>query len=235
MQKTLTIKELPDSERPYEKCLAQGASALSDAELIAAVIRTGSRGERSVDLADRVLQAAPDGVLNLIRMDIRSLMQLHGIGAVKAVQLKCVGELSRRIAAASRRSLVRLNAPRSIADYYMERLRHERKEVLYLAMFDNKSMLIAEEVLSIGTSSYSVVSAGEVYRAALLSGAEYIVLLHNHPSGDPTPSNPDMEVTARISECGRLLGIPLADHIIIGDKRYFSFREENLLSDRKGE
>lgn len=232
MQKSMTIKELPDYERPYEKCLAKGPSALSDAELISVIIRTGIQGERSVDLANRILNAGPDGLLNLIYLDMDKLMKIRGIGMVKAVQLKCAGELAKRISMASRHKEIILKNPSTIASYYMERLRHEPKEILLLTMFDSKNMLIGEEVLSVGTSRAALISPGEIYKTALLAHAEYIVLLHNHPSGNPEPSNEDVKVTLKIKKCGELLDVLLMDHIIIGDNRYFSFREQGVLFEK---
>mgnify|MGYP005778246639 CR=1 FL=1 len=233
MQKNLTMKQLPDQERPYEKCLKKGAASLSDAELIGVIIRTGARGEKSTDLALRILSAGPDGLLNLIRMDTEDLMKIRGIGEVKAVQLKCVGELARRIASATRYRAMVGSDPETIAFYYMEQMRHETRETLMLAMFDRKNMLLDDMVLSVGTSNASMISPPEIFRAALLKHAEFVILLHNHPSGNPEPSKEDINVTFRIRDCGELLGIPLMDHIIIGDNCFFSFREQDILT-RKG-
>lgn len=228
----MTVKELPDTERPYEKCLMYGAEALTDAELISVIIRTGSRGERCVDLAHRILNAGPDGLLNLLQLDVKQLTKIHGIGNVKAVQLKCVGELAKRIASTRRRQQVILESPESIASYYMERMRHETQEILMLAMFDSKSMLIGEKVISVGTSNAALISAREIYRTALQEQAVYIVILHNHPSGNPEPSREDIQVTRKIKQSGEILDILLMDHIIIGDNRYFSFREQDILFEK---
>ena len=232
MQKNLTIKELPDTERPYEKCLLYGAGSLSDAELISVIIRTGSRGERCVDLAHRILNAGPDGLLNLIRLDTEQLTGIRGIGPVKAVQLKCIGELARRIAVTQRKKQISLQSPESIASYFMEKMRHERKEQLMLAMFDSKGMLLGERLLSVGTSNAALISAKDIYRAALQVQAVYIVILHNHPSGNPEPSREDILITRKIRECGELLDILLMDHIIIGDNEYFSFCEQDILYEK---
>lgn len=232
MQKNMTVKELPDTERPYEKCLMYGADALTDAELISVIIRTGSRGERCVDLAHRILNAGPDGLLNLLQLDVKQLTKIHGIGNVKAVQLKCVGELAKRIASTRRRQQVVLESPESIASYYMERMRHEVQEILMLAMFDSKSMLIGEKVISVGTSNAALISPREIYRTALQEQAVYIVILHNHPSGNPEPSREDVQVTRKIKQSGEILDILLMDHIIIGDNRYFSFREQDILFEK---
>lgn len=232
MQKNMTVKELPDTERPYEKCLMYGAEVLTDAELISVIIRTGSRGERCVDLAHRILNAGPDGLLNLLQLDVKQLTKIHGIGNVKAVQLKCVGELAKRIASTRRRQQVVLESPESIASYYMERMRHEAQEILMLAMFDSKSMLIGEKVISVGTSNAALISPREIYRTALQEQAVYIVILHNHPSGNPEPSREDVQVTRKIKQSGEILDILLMDHIIIGDNRYFSFREQDILFEK---
>ena len=232
MQKNLTVKELPDQERPYEKCLAYGACALSDAELISVIIRTGSQGERSMDLANRILNAGPDGLLNLLRLNVADLTQIRGIGNVKAVQLKCIGELAKRIAMANRKEQVCMRSAESIAAYFMEQMRHEPQEVLMLAMFDSKCMLIGEKVISTGTSNATLILARDIYRTALQCQAVYIVILHNHPSGNPEPSREDILVTRKIKECGELLDILLMDHIIIGDNRYFSFNEQDILFEK---
>lgn len=229
MQKHLTVKDLPDMERPYEKCMANGAESLSDAELISVIIRTGSHGEKSVDLANRILNAGSHGVLNLIYLSMPDLKKIKGIGTVKAIQLKCAAELSKRLSMASRYQEAVLDSAASIAGYYMERLRHEKKEISLLTMFNTRNILICDEVISVGTSNASLMSPSEIFRTSLLKGAEYIVLLHNHPSGNPRPSTADQNVTLRLKECGSIIGIPLMDHIIIGDNQYFSFKEHNIL------
>ena len=167
--------------------------------------------------------------LNLFSMPSEEMRHIPGIGQVKAAQLKCIAELASRIAKASRFRNVKLNEPGSIAAYYMETLRHQPKEQLLLAMFDSKSVLLGDAVISIGTVNCSLVSPREIFLKALEYQAVHIVLLHNHPSGDPSPSEADSQVTRRVMECGAMIGIALADHIIIGDNRYMSFRENGLL------
>lgn len=233
--KNLTMKELPDYERPNEKCLSLGPESLSDAELISVIIRTGCQGEKSLDLAQRILNAGPDGVLNLIYLDVEELQKIHGIGQVKAAQLKCVGELAKRISGRRRHQAPVLKCSAEIAAYFMEEMRHEHKEIFRIAMFDRKSMLIRERVITIGTSNMSLISPGEIFKEALKSHAEYLVLLHNHPSGNPEPSRADIEVTHTIRNCGELLGIPVMDHIIIGDHSYFSFYDQGILMRKEEE
>lgn len=229
MQKNIAMKDLPESEKPYEKCLKYGPEHLSDAELIAVIIRTGSQKEQALDLARNILALSPGGILNLNYLSIEQLKELHGVGSVKAVQLKCVAEISKRIATTNRQRQVILNEAHSIAAYYMERLRHQSKEYLILSMFDGKGQLIGDETISVGTCRNALVSGREIFIKALQKQAVYIVLLHNHPSGNANPSEEDYFVTKKIKECGKLLDIPLLDHIIIGDNQYYSFAEAEVL------
>ncbi|MCI9526921.1 MAG: DNA repair protein RadC [Lachnospiraceae bacterium] len=230
----ITMKEMPESEQPREKFLRYGAQALSDAELLALILRSGTKDMTALQLAQTLLAQKDKGLMNLVYMNPQEMKEIPGIGQVKAAQLKCIAELAGRIAKCNRLGDVRLNEPASIAYYYMETLRHEPKERLLLAMFDAKSNLLGDEVVSVGTVNYSLVSPREIFISALECHAVHIVLLHNHPSGDPTPSDADIQVTYRVMESGRILGIALADHIIIGDNRYMSFRENGLLGQRKG-
>lgn len=230
MQKNLTMKELPNGDRPYEKCLSKGVSSLTDAELLSVIIRTGVQGEKSTNLAERILSINQNGLLNLISLDISDLMKIKGIGKVKAVQLKCAGELARRISQQSKVVADSFQTPEAIADYYMELLRHEEKEMLLVSMYDIRNRSLGAETISIGTSNQTLLSSTEIFRTALKHNASYIVLIHNHPSGIPTPSEYDFHVTEMIAKNGRMLGIPLLDHIIIGDRQYYSFCEQGQLS-----
>lgn len=230
----ITMKEMPESEQPREKFSRYGAQALSDAELLAVILRNGTRDMTAIQLAQALLAQRDQNLLNLIHMNLEDMRRLPGIGPVKAAQLKCIAELAARIARTDRSRHVCLNEPASVASYYMESLRHETKEKLLLSMFDAKSNLLGDEVVSVGTVNYSLVSPREIFIKALECHAVHIVLLHNHPSGDPTPSEADIMVTQRVMESGSILGIALADHIIIGDNRYISFRENGLLGQRKG-
>ncbi|MEY8390655.1 JAB domain-containing protein [Lachnospiraceae bacterium] len=234
MNTHITMKEMAVSEQPREKCSRYGAQSLSDAELLAVILRTGTKNMSALHLAQAFLAQKDKGLLNLIHLTQDEMLNISGIGQVKAAQLKCIAELAGRIAQASRIKEVRLNNPETVAFYYMESLRHEPKEKLLLAMFDAKSNLLGDAVISIGTVNHSLVSPREIFLKALEYRAVHIVLLHNHPSGDPSPSEADIQVTLRVSESGSIIGIALADHIIIGDNRYVSFRENGLLGQRKG-
>ena len=230
-----TIRELPESERPYEKCIQEGEHVLSDSELLAVIIKSGTRGLTSVELANELLKhlgTSPyPGLVGLLHISLKELTSIHGIGIVKAIQLKCIGELSKRIAATAARPALSFHNPVTIAQYYMEQLRHEEQEVMLCIMLDGKNHLLKERILTRGTANATLITPREIYVEALRNHAVSIILIHNHPSGDPSPSKCDIEVTERIWEAGELLGIHLLDHLIIGDQKYISFREEGLIDE----
>lgn len=229
MQKNKTIKELPASERPYEKFLSVGASGLSDADLLAIIIKTGTKDKSAVDIAQEMLSGRHGNLLNLYEMSYDELIQVSGIGQIKAIQLKAVAELSMRISKAKRARSIRMNTPVTIADYYMEQMRHLQQEVVICAYFDVKSRFLGDKFISKGSLSSSVVDISSVMRTALEKNASKIVLLHNHPSGDCTPSKDDIAVTDRLAEGSRIFSIELCDHIIIGDNEYYSFYENKII------
>ena len=229
MQTNKTIKELPASERPYEKFLSLGASGLSDADLLAIIIKTGTKDKSAVDIAQEILSGRHGNLLNLYEMSYDELIQVSGIGQIKAIQLKAVAELSMRISKAKRARSIRMNTPVTIADYYMEQMRHLQQEVVICAYFDVKSRFLGDKFISKGSLSSSVVDISSVMRTALEKNASKIVLLHNHPSGDCTPSKDDIAVTDRLAEGSRIFSIELCDHIIIGDNEYYSFYENKLI------
>ena len=224
------MKKIPDMERPYEKCQKFGASALSDAELLAVVLRTGSHGENVIGLAQRILyRSGEDGILGLHRFSMEQLVKIRGIGKVKAIQLICILELARRLSKASVSESRSFTSPASIAEYYMEDLRHESQEVMKLIMINSKGRLISETEISKGTVNASLITPREIFIEALLRQAVAVVAMHNHPSGDPTPSSEDILLTKRIKEAGSIIGVELLDHIIIGNNCYVSLREKGIL------
>lgn len=225
-----TMKDIPNAERPYEKCLKQGAEALSDAELLAVLLRTGTKGENVLALAKRLLyEDGGAGLLGIHQFSFQSLMKLKGIGKVKAVQILCLSELAKRLSKASVEPRLRFSSSQSVAEYYMEDLRHRNQEVMKLLLLNSKAELIDETNISKGTVNASLVTPRELFVEALKKEAVSMILLHNHPSGDPTPSRDDILTTKRISECGLLIGIELLDHIIIGNNCYTSLRGDQDL------
>ncbi len=216
-------------ELPYEKCIAKGVEYLSNAELLAVVIRTGTNGRSAVELGQEILDLQAGDLLNLYQLNLNELQRVTGIGKVKAIQLKCIGEISKRIASANRFSQIVLNDAETVATYYMEQLRHREKEHLLISMYDSKCRLLGDEIISIGTVNASLVSPREIFLKAMEYHAVHIILLHNHPSGIAVPSQSDKKVTDRVRQCGDLLGIELSDHIIIGDNEYYSFKEHGFI------
>ncbi len=220
---------------PYEKFAAYGSESLTDSELLAILLRTGTKGMSARELGEQVLTRTAgcgNGLLGLYRISIKELQKI-GIGSVKAVQLKAVAELARRMARAKAKNGLSFHDPASVADYYMERFRHESVEHILLLLFDSGLHLMGEEMISKGTANAALLSPREVFTQAFRCGAANIMLLHNHPGGEPVPSENDLLITERIGRTGELMDIPLVDHIILGDNNYFSFRESKLL-ERKG-
>ena len=224
------LRNLPMMEQPYEKCLENGPGSLSDAELLAVILRCGARGKTSLELAREILSlpGKEEGLLGLYHCTRQELLQIRGVGEVKAIQLQCIGELSKRIARNAARPQLVMNSPASIAAYYMEELRHEEQEVVICMMADVKGHFLGDKILTRGTATGSMVTPREIYMEALRRHAVSLILIHNHPSGDPTPSPDDVQITTRIYQAGELIGIHLLDHIVIGDQKYCSFREEGL-------
>lgn len=225
----LSIKELPVMERPYEKLEAYGPGFLSDAELLAIIIKSGSRYEKSTDLAVRLINAHPSGLLGLHHLSLDQLKKIHGIGRVKAIQLKALAELSKRLSKASYSMELNASSPGSVANYYMEDMRHLGREHLKVVLLDTKHQLIGDFILSIGTVNSSLIHPREVLIHALKRDAVTFIMLHNHPSGNPSPSPEDIAVTNRIKEAGDIVGVRLLDHIIIGDGRYVSLKEQGYI------
>lgn len=227
-----SLKETYGSEMPYEKFLKFGPESLSEAELLAVILRTGTRSCSAVSLAGKILSLSKgrqNGLNALHHITLSELMEIPGIGEVKAVKIKCIAELSKRMARERAGDELRFDLPATVASYFMEELRHEEKEMILLLSLDNRLRLIEKHILSIGTVNASLLSPREVFVHALKCQASSVMLLHNHPSGDATPSRDDLLVTGRIKETGELVEIPLIDHIIIGDGCYISLKEKNLL------
>ncbi|MCI7814268.1 MAG: DNA repair protein RadC [Lachnospiraceae bacterium] len=227
-----SMKQIRKEERPYEKCRAHGTQSLSDAELLAVILRTGSPAMNVVEMASHVLETSKveDSLLSLHHLSREDLMQIKGIGEVKAMQIQCIAELSRRMAKAAAKDHLSFQNPASIARYCMEDFRHCEQEQLLVMMLNTKNRLLGEEMISKGTVNASLISPREIFIRALHYHAVYLILVHNHPSGDPKPSKEDIEITHRIQEAGNLIGIELLDHLVIGDHRYVSFRESGLMS-----
>lgn len=227
----MRIKECPVYSRPYEKFEAYGATALNDVELLAILIRSGSREHSAIELSEYLLGAkdAKPNLLNLYTHSLKSLQEVSGIGNVKAIQILSLLELSKRLSEQKYEKGEPLNNPRTIAGLFMERLRHQKKEYFIAVYLDAKCKLLSYETVSEGSLTASIVHPREVYKGAITQSAHSLVVVHNHPSGDPVPSKEDIQITKRLQETGKIVGICLLDHIVIGDSRYLSFKEQGYL------
>ena len=230
-KRTETMKNLPVSERPYEKAMEQGVEVLSDAELLAVILRTGTKDISARALAEKILTLGdPPGLPGLLHHTLPDYKAVRGIGNVKAIQLAAVGELSRRIwKRRARVNPISFGNPQEISDYYMEDMRHLEQEEIRVMFLNTKQVLIKDHLISRGTVNASVTTPREILIEALRCCAVSMVLVHNHPSGDPAPSRADRMLTGRVKEAGALIGITLIDHIVIGDRCYLSFREQKIL------
>ncbi len=229
ISKNYTIKDLPLTERPREKLYSQGAETLSNEELIAIIIRTGSRTESAVELGKKVLSKDNRGLVYLRDTTLQELMETKGIGECKAAQILAAIELGKRINFFNALAKVKINQPNTIADLFMDEMRYLQKEHFRVVLLDTKNQIIVTEEISVGTLNASIVHPRDVFKIAIKRNANSIILIHNHPSGDPTPSNEDINITNRLIEVGNLIGIKVLDHIVIGDNKYISFKERKLI------
>ena len=229
----MCMKEMSETDRPYEKSYRYGVEVLSDAELLSVILRTGSRRANALSTAYKILNAHPvhKGIVGLNYLTISDLENIAGVGKVKAVQMKCLAEISKRMSKAVLKPFLSFQSPQSIADYYMENTRYLDKEYVYLLLFDSKHKLIKDIKISEGTINSSMLSPREVFVEALRYEAVFIILIHNHPSGDPTPSRQDVEITLDIFKAGQMIGINLSDHIILGNNCYVSLAERGIFDE----
>lgn len=226
------MKKVKNENLPYEKFLKYGPESLTESELLAIILRTGTKEKNALQLAQEILsmsQSNRTGLLGIYDIPLKQLLEIKGIGEVKAVKIKCIAELAMRINCASAKSGLIVHKPSTVAQYFMEKLRHRKKECVVVACLDAKGQLIKEVQLSSGSVKMSLISPRDVFLEALRNEAVNIILIHNHPSGDPTPSSSDLNITKYIAEMGEKLDIPLLDHIIIGDNCYMSFKEESYI------
>ena len=229
----LRVVDMADDEKPVEKALMYGVASLSDAELLAIIIKCGTNKHSAIQLAQMILNKDPvyKGLQGLNYLSLDDLTSISGIKKMKAAQIMAVTEISRRMSRNSFKDKLKLNDPKSIADYYMEKVRYLTREKVFVLYLSSSLNLLYEEQLSEGTIDRSLVSAGEVFKKALKINATCLILLHNHPSGDPTPSEADISITRKLIKSGEMLGIKVVDHIIIGDKKYFSIAERGYINE----
>jgi len=223
------VKQLPLNERPREKMLSKGIEYLSNTELLAILLRTGTRDKSVFRLAEEILSLEESGILFLPECSPEELARIKGIGTAKACQVLAGLELGRRIATKPRNDKVKANCPEVIVSLFMEDMRYYKKEVFKVLLVNTKGEIIGVDDISMGSLSETVIHPREVFLPAIKRSAAAIIFVHNHPSGDPTPSSDDIQTTKRLVEAGKLIGVSVWDHIIIGDGKHVSFKEEHLM------
>lgn len=222
---TTKITELPKYERPYEKLEIYGEKKLSNSELLAILIESGTKEESSIQLAQKVLALGKESLENELRflqnMSIEELKKIKGIGRVKAIRLKATFELAKRMSQPVTEDIF-VYSSSDVARIFMEELMYEKREVVKLIILNNKNKILRIQNISLGGTNYAIIEPKEVLAEPIKMNANKIILLHNHPSGNATPSNEDYEVSRRISLCAKMFGIEFIDHIVIGDGEYRS-------------
>lgn len=222
----LSLKQLPNSERPYEKLEMYGESTLSNSELLAIIIKTGTKEETAVGLAQKILNLNTENKSNSLRFleqtTIEELTKIKGIGKVKAIQLKAVCEIAKRIARPINTKKVIIKEPKDVASLLTEELRYEKREILKVIILNTKNVVQKIIDIAIGATSKIYVEPKDILKEAIRMEMPKIIMVHNHPSGDAYPSVSDIEMTRRVQECAKLFGMQLIDHIIIGDGTFES-------------
>ncbi|WP_026475939.1 RadC family protein [Alkaliphilus transvaalensis] len=224
-----TIKKMPQDERPREKLLKYGVRKLSNAELLAILLSTGTKDQSALGLAENILSFSQEGLRFLTDGTVEELSQIKGIGLAKSSQLIAAVELGKRIALATKANNYKIKGPDDVSNLLMEEMRYLKKEHFNIILLNTKNEVIAVENISIGSLNASIVHPREVFVRAIKRSSSSIILAHNHPSGDPRPSNEDIKITQRLQEAGKLIGITVLDHIIVGDGNYYSLKENDLM------
>ncbi len=233
----MKIKELPTSERPYEKLEMYGETYLSNAELLAIIIKTGTKESTSVELAQKILNLEKNKNESSLRflqeLSIEEFTKIKGIGKIKAIQLKAVCELAKRMSRPIAKINVKITNSDDVANLLMEEMKYEKREIAKILILNNKNETIKIKNISYGGANYALIEPKEVLVDAIKMGAPKILLVHNHPSGDPTPSQNDFKATEKIYNSAEMFGIQLLDHVVIGDGKYTSIFSEMLKNRRK--
>lgn len=224
-----TIKDLPQDERPREKLFKYGPKSLSNSELLAIIIRTGNKQETAIDIAQSLLSIDKRGLSYLTELSFEEFTTIKGIGKCKASQIMAALELSKRLSASNGGNKIKVTSPRDVTNFLMEEMRYLKKEFFKIVLLDTKNQVISIEDISVGSLNSSIVHPREVFNTAIKRSSASIILVHNHPSGDPTPSKEDLNVTRRLVECGNIIGITVLDHLIIGDGEFISLKEKNMV------
>ena len=232
----IKMKELPETERPYEKLEQYGAESLTNAELLAIIIKTGTKEETAVGLAQQILKLnteKTDNLRFLMDLTVEEFTKIKGIGKVKAIQLKAVCELATRINSVTSYKEKQILQPRDIAEILIEKMRFEKQEILKVALLNNKNKLLKIKDVAKGGGNFVTASMKSILNEAVKIEASKLILIHNHPAGDPTPSSQDIEFTQNVEQASKILGIQLLDHIVIGNMNYVSIFSQRMHNERK--
>lgn len=223
---SIKVKELPESERPYEKLEMYGAEKLSNSELLAIIIKCGTKEETSISLAQKVLNLKGKQDQKDLRflqdVSIEEFTKIKGIGKVKAIQLLATCELAKRMSKPINSLKIVIKNTKDIANLFMDELKYEKREVAKLVILNSKNVVLKIIDIALGGGNFATLEPKVILQEPIKMGAQRIILVHNHPSGDPTPSKGDFQVTDRIYECADIMGITLLDHVIIGDNKFKS-------------
>lgn len=212
----MKIKMLPQEERPAEKAMLKGIESLSNAELLALLLGSGTRSKSAIGLAEDILAEDDGGISYLTECSMQELMKLNGVGMIKAARIFAGIELGKRIASKPKAARAMIRSSEDVAGIFMEELRYEKREHFKALLLNSKGELLSVETISVGELTAAPVHPREVFNKAVRKSAAAIIFVHNHPSGDPTPSKEDVETTQRLVSCGKLLGIQVVDHVVIG-------------------
>lgn len=229
MNNNIKIMNIPKEERPIEKLLINGPEVLSNAELLAVILRTGTRGENVISLSTRLLSEL-EGLNGLLDISISEITSIKGIKNIKASQILAIGELFKRF---NTLKLIKENqiisSPSDIAKLLMNEMMNLKQEILKLIMLDTKNNIIGIKDVFKGSLNTSIVHPREIFKEALKKSSSSIIVCHNHPSGDPTPSKEDINITIRLKECSKIIGVDLLDHVIIGKEKFVSLKERGII------
>lgn len=220
----MKIKDISNENRPRERFLKFGPLSLSDAELFAILLRTGTKGENVIDMSNRLISQY--GLANLLQCSLDELRQIKGIGRGKGMQILAMAEIQKRIASAEKK-IEKITSAKDVFDYFREKLKEEKQENFIVLLLDTKNKIIKEELVTRGVLDAAIVHPREIFKPAIRNSAHKIILVHNHPSGDPSPSPEDLDITEKLKKSGEELDIKVLDHVIIGRDSYWSWVENN--------
>ncbi len=227
---TVMVRDLPKEERPREKLIQRGAASLSDTELLAILLRTGTSSVSVLHLAEEVLAKYQDkGLVSIMNISPQEIASVHGVGLAKAATIVAAVELGRRLSTRAAQKLEKIEGPEDVARYASPLLRFEQKEHFLVMLLDVRNRVLAMPTISIGSLTASVAHPREIFREAIRYSAANMILIHNHPSGDPTPSREDIQITKQMMKAGEIMGIPVLDHIIIAGDGFLSLKEADCL------